>query len=157
MYIGARSRDNYCHRKAMSISYYDCMFSCFLSPAMKCACAVFYCRLQHVCFYHIFPYYFTNGTILGKMLFNIKCVFLFSLQLLSEIFFILRTLIRRFSASNQVVQTGITKIKHVFYMKRYEILQDLTRATIRNATLRLHFRSQFIPAVLRFSVQKLHS
>ena len=80
-------------------------------------------------------------------------MFLFSLQLLSEIFFILRTLIRRFSASNQAVQTGITKIKHEFYMKRYEKLQDLTRATIRNATLRLHFRSQFILVVPRFSVQ----
>jgi len=48
---------------------------------------------------------------------------------------------------------GITKIKHGFYMKRYEILQDLTRTTIRNATLSLHFRSQFIPAVIRFCVQ----
>jgi len=80
-------------------------------------------------------------------------VFLFSLQLLSETFLNLRTLIRNFSASNQAVQTGITKIKYGFYMKRYEILQDLTRAKIRHSTLRLHFSSQFIPAVLRFSVQ----
>jgi hypothetical protein len=39
--------------------------------------------------YHIFPHYLINGTIFGKMLLNIKCVFWFSLQLLSETFLIL--------------------------------------------------------------------
>jgi hypothetical protein len=39
----------------------------------------------------IFPHYPINGTILwGENLLNIKCVFLFSLQLLSETFLILR-------------------------------------------------------------------
>jgi len=37
----------------------------------------------------IFPHYLVNGTILG-MLLNIKYMFQFSLQLLSEKFFILR-------------------------------------------------------------------
>jgi hypothetical protein len=37
-----------------------------------------------------FPHYLVNGTIIGKTLLNIKCVFLFSLQYLSEKFLILR-------------------------------------------------------------------
>ena len=37
-----------------------------------------------------FSTYPINGTILGKKLLNIKCVFLISLQLLSETFLILR-------------------------------------------------------------------
>ena len=41
--------------------------------------------------YHIIPDYLTKGTIFGgKKSFNIKCVFWSSLQLLSEIFLILR-------------------------------------------------------------------
>jgi hypothetical protein len=36
-----------------------------------------------------FLYYLINGTIFGKKLLNIKCVFLFPLQRLSQIFLIL--------------------------------------------------------------------
>jgi hypothetical protein len=36
------------------------------------------------------PHYLTNGTIFGRILLKIKCVFLFPLQLLSETFLILR-------------------------------------------------------------------
>jgi hypothetical protein len=57
---------------------------------MQSACAVLYCHLWPVWLYHIFPHYLINGTIFGKKLSNIKCVFLFSLQLLSETFLILR-------------------------------------------------------------------
>jgi len=41
---------------------------------------------------HIFPHYLINGTIIGgkKMLLDIKCVFWFWLQILSEIFLMLR-------------------------------------------------------------------
>ena len=48
--------------------------------------AVLYCHL-----YHIFPHYLINSTIFGKKkLFNIKCVFWFSLQVLYEKFLIPR-------------------------------------------------------------------
>jgi hypothetical protein len=57
---------------------------------MQSACAVLYCHLWTVWLYHIFPHYLINGTILGKKLLNIKCVFWFSVQLLSETFLILR-------------------------------------------------------------------
>ena len=47
-----------------------------------------------------FPHYLTNGTIFGGGLLNIKSVFEFSLQLLSETFLILkrneRDIIRKF-------------------------------------------------------------
>jgi hypothetical protein len=47
--------------------------------------------LRPVRLYHIFRYYRTNVTIFeGKILSNIKCVFWFSLQLISETFIILR-------------------------------------------------------------------
>ena len=49
-----------------------------------------YCHLWPVRLYNIFPHYLINGTIFGKKLLNIKCVFWFSLQILSETFLILR-------------------------------------------------------------------
>ena len=49
-----------------------------------------YCHLWPVCLYNIFPHYLINSTIYEKILLNTDCVFWFSLQLLSEIFLILR-------------------------------------------------------------------
>jgi len=40
----------------------------------------------------MFPHYLINGIIFEKALLNIKCVFRFSLDLLSETFFIIRRL-----------------------------------------------------------------
>jgi len=54
---------------------------------MKSACTI----LSLACPLHnIFPHYLINGTIFGKRLLNTKCVFWFSVQLLSETFLILR-------------------------------------------------------------------
>jgi hypothetical protein len=49
-----------------------------------------YCHLWFVWQYHYFSYRLLNGTIYGKSLLNIKCVFIFSPQVLFEIFLILR-------------------------------------------------------------------
>jgi hypothetical protein len=57
---------------------------------MQSACAVLYCHLWLVWLYCIFPHCLINGTIFGKKLWNIKCVFWFYLQLLSETFLIPR-------------------------------------------------------------------
>ena len=59
---------------------------------MQCACAVLYCHVRPVRFYNILPHYLINGTIFEKRkkLMNTRCVFRFSLQLLSETFLILR-------------------------------------------------------------------
>jgi hypothetical protein len=61
---------------------------------MQCACGVLHCHLWPVWLYHIFPHYLINGTIFGKKLLNIKCVFSFSLSLLSETFLIPRRIQR---------------------------------------------------------------
>jgi hypothetical protein len=47
-----------------------------------------YCYLWPARLYNIFPHYLINGVFFlrGKKLFNIKCVFWFSVQLLSETF-----------------------------------------------------------------------
>jgi hypothetical protein len=50
------------------------------------ACTVLYCHLWPVWLYHIFAYYLINGTIFGEKLLNMKRVFWFSLQILSETF-----------------------------------------------------------------------
>ena len=50
------------------------------------------CHWRHlwpVCLYHIFPHYLLNDQIFGKTFLNIKCVFWFSLQFLSETFLVL--------------------------------------------------------------------
>jgi hypothetical protein len=47
-------------------------------------------HLWPVCLYNILPRYLLHSTIFGKKLLNMKCVFWFSLQLLSIIFLILR-------------------------------------------------------------------
>jgi hypothetical protein len=48
------------------------------------------CHLLPTPLYSIFPHYLMNGTIFEETLLNTKCVFWFSLHLLSEIFLILR-------------------------------------------------------------------
>ena len=53
-------------------------------------CAALYWHPSPVWLYHISPHYLTNGTIFGKYLLNIICVFWFSLQILSEIFLVLK-------------------------------------------------------------------
>jgi hypothetical protein len=65
---------------------------CVCNPAFQSLLfrAVLYCHLCSAPFYNIFPYYLINGTIFGNKLLKTKCVFWFSLQLLSETFLILR-------------------------------------------------------------------
>jgi len=56
---------------------------------MQSACAVLYFHLLAVQLYHILTRYLIKGTTFGQKLLITKCVFLFSLQLLSETFLIL--------------------------------------------------------------------
>jgi len=60
-----------------------------------------HCHLCPALLYNIFPHYLINGTIFKKLL-NIKCVFWFSLQCLSESFLIL-------------TWTGQVMIKNVYW------------------------------------------
>ena len=67
-------------------------YSLFLSylSNMQRACVILYSHLWPFWVHHIFRNFLINGTIFGKKLLNIKCVFWFSLQLLYEKFLILR-------------------------------------------------------------------
>ena len=70
-----------------------CLCSCLSYPACKSylLCAVLYFHLWPICLHRIFPHYVINGKLFGrKKLLNIKRVFWFSLQLLSETFLIQR-------------------------------------------------------------------
>ena len=64
------------------------LYSCLRYPAFKSHLfrAVLYVISGLVWLYHIFPHYHVNSTILRIELLSIKCVFLFSLQLSSQIF-----------------------------------------------------------------------
>ena len=72
--------------------------------AWVCACAHVALLIQHatrrhvvICdlwLHHIFRHYLINGTIFGKMLLDVKCVFWFPLQGLFEEFLIIRRIQR---------------------------------------------------------------
>jgi hypothetical protein len=62
---------------------------------MQSACTVLYCHVWRECLYHIFLHYLKTGKILiKKSLLNIIYVFWFSLQMLSETFFMPRRIQR---------------------------------------------------------------
>jgi hypothetical protein len=77
---------NYCWRgKVISVKHYECVFVALVTPHAK--------RTRHITLSFMAsqpvqycPHYFLNGTIVGKMLLNIKCVFWFSVQCLSKTF-----------------------------------------------------------------------
>jgi len=70
----ARSRNDCCRGKAISIKYSECVFAALVIQHAK--------RMRHITFSSVtsmvLPYLFTlpqKGTIFGKRLLNIKCVF----------------------------------------------------------------------------------
>jgi hypothetical protein len=63
-----------------------CSLRCPVSKHTRCVIL----PLWPLRLYRILPHYLMNGTVFGKMLLGMKCVFWFSLKLLSEIFLILR-------------------------------------------------------------------
>ena len=77
-----------------------------------------YCHLWPGPRYNIFPHYLINGTIFEKELLNTKCVFWFSLQLLSETFHILRRIQRdMIKYVNKNVQLDSAVCRHLFTAK----------------------------------------
>ena len=89
--IEACSCNYCCCWKAVSVTHFECVSVCWhWLSGMQSLCTILYCHLWPVWFYHIFPHCFINGTIFRNKLFNIKCAFWFSLQLLSETFIIQR-------------------------------------------------------------------
>jgi len=83
--IEARSRNHCCHQRTKSITYSVALVIQHVKPMPHIILHLWPDRL-----YHIFPHYLNNGTIFEKKIQHKMCVFCFSLQLLSETFFILR-------------------------------------------------------------------
>jgi hypothetical protein len=87
-----------------------------------CVCSLIYpaCKairhiiliLWHVRPYHIFPHYPRKETMFGKTLLNIKCDFLFSLQLLSKTFLILRRI------KGDIIIKTYVKLRYSYQMLR---------------------------------------
>jgi hypothetical protein len=82
--IEARSCNECCSGKAISIIYFECS-----SVALGIQHAP-YCHLCPAPLYNNFPYYLINDMVFERTLLNIKCVLRFSLRLSSGIFFIQR-------------------------------------------------------------------
>ena len=80
----ARSCNHCCSRKANKYYIFWVCICSLRQPA--CNADVPYCHLWHTWFYNILPNYLINAKIFKKWLLNMKCVFWFSLQLLSETF-----------------------------------------------------------------------
>jgi len=60
--LSARSRYHCSRGKAISITYFECVFVALFIQCAVCMCCTV-CHLRPVCLYHIFPYYLINGTI----------------------------------------------------------------------------------------------
>jgi len=119
-----------CVYVCLRVFVFVCVFVCLCACACTCACVysfvcVFICVFVRVCvcslryptrnahapychlwpapLYNIFPYYLINGTIFEKKLLNTKCVFWFSVQLLSQTYLIIRS-----------IQTDRQTVLHVY-------------------------------------------
>jgi len=92
-----------------------------------------YCHLWPARLYNIFPHYLINGTIFGgKNLLNTKCVFGFSLQLLSETFLIL---IRKLSQT-------LSKMYICLHVKHRLFVSDFNGTWIFSKDFRKIFKYQ---------------
>lgn len=83
--IKARSCIHFYCGKAIIMTRSECVFVAFaIEQAMRIRCTVFHLwPVRHYC---IFPHYFTKGMIFGTTFLNIKYVFWFSVQFLTEKF-----------------------------------------------------------------------
>ena len=114
------------------------MYSCLSYTA--CNAHVPYCHLWPVRLYHIFPHYLINGAIFvgGGGLLNIECVFLFSRQVSSQTFLILRKIQRDITNTHR---SSCSSTQWFAFDPRSVNVRFLTdRVALRQALLRV-FRS----------------
>jgi hypothetical protein len=98
--------------------------------ARACACALVALLIQHgtlirlrpLWLHHICRHFDMNGTIFGKKLLNIKCVFWFSVQLLLETFLILRRIQRDIVIN---VQMSSCKVPVIFVFNKTLIFRQI--------------------------------
>jgi hypothetical protein len=72
-----------------------------------------YCHLWPAPLYNIFPHYLINGTIFVKNLLNIKWVFWFSLQILFELFLMLRRTERNMAIRVYTYSCKVTYLRKI--------------------------------------------
>ena len=96
---------NHCYcGTAIGVTYSECVFVALGTAHMP------YCHQWPAPLYNIFPHYLINGTIFGRKSLNTKCVFWFSVQLLSETFPIVRRTERDMIKNVHTVIPRLTKI-----------------------------------------------
>jgi hypothetical protein len=87
---------------------------------------------------HIFPQYLTNGTIFGKTLLKMKCVFRFPLQLLSKTYVIVRRNVHWSSCKVPVILVRFEFSRQIFEkysnIKFHENPSSWSRAVPRGRT-----------------------
>jgi hypothetical protein len=112
---------------------------------MQCACAVLYCHLWPVWFYHIFPHYLIHGTIFEKELLDIKFMLWFTPKRLSETFLIPRR-IQRDIIVNVLLPSCKVPIILVYVLIRLEFSRHIFEK-YRNIKLRenLSIGSRIVP------------
>ena len=127
----------YC-RKAIGITYDVCVF---LQPYLSCmqsACAVFYCHLCRVWLCLISPHYLVNGsTFEKKMLLNIKYVYWFYLQSLSETYLILKRIL-----PDIFIHVCSLHVKYSLFLsdfrKKYIFRTDFGKNTLISRPMKIH-------------------
>jgi hypothetical protein len=73
--IGARSRNHCCRGKAVSVTYPECESVALVIQHAKRMRCIILSSVACLTIPFFFSVYLINGTIFGKKLLNIKCVF----------------------------------------------------------------------------------
>jgi hypothetical protein len=122
-------RDYVCGCKCKSAGM--CLRACILTYTPYNALP--YCHLRPLWFHHIFRHFLIKGTIFGKKLLKVKCVFWFSLELLFEIFLILRR-----------IQPDIVINVESLYVKKPLFLSDFNEKNFLDRFSKKKFRYQVL-------------
>jgi len=85
-----RSCDHCCRGKAIRVTYFVCVSVALVTQRTKHRRRVILPSVASPATYHIYPHYLINGTIFGKVFFNINWLFRFSVPVLSKTFLFLR-------------------------------------------------------------------
>ena len=115
-----------------------CLYSCPCHPAhqQRLFCAALHFHLWPLSLYHFLPHYLMNGIIFVKHFLDIKRVFGFSLQILSEIFIIVRRI-------QQDIIINLYTIQQDIIINLYTIQQDIIINLYTSSCKLLLFLSEF--------------
>jgi hypothetical protein len=95
----------------MRIYVWVCLGACSLTHSARNRRVSF--SLRPLWLHHIFRHYLINDTIFGKKLLDVNCVFRFSLQLLYEIFLIVRRI------QGDVINVKTSSLKYSLFLSDF--------------------------------------